>query len=137
MDDRPGRRLRGRASPTTNGPRPQRGPPGRPKLSEAQFARQAAAAAFGRSRGGLATEPRLAVEQGRSPCPRDHRRAIFSGMDPLTFDYEDLHLRVDRGVFELFNLGSPESTLRVPPGDEPLFRAYFAQVAALADRRVV
>ena len=108
-------------------------------------------------------------------------------MDVLTFDCENLHLRVDRGVFELFNLASPESTLRVPPrrlgvlvdhrkpdkpgevffgvvrdpnaalygtdrlafryryspalrvpsGDEPLFRAYFTQVAALADRRVV
>lgn len=26
----------------------------------------------------------------------------FSLMDRLTFDFEDLHLRVDRGVFELF-----------------------------------
>ncbi|MFE2943765.1 hypothetical protein ACFXKG_32635 [Streptomyces sp. NPDC059255] len=108
-------------------------------------------------------------------------------MDPLTFDYEDLHLRVDRGVFELFGLGSPTDTVRVPlrwlgalvhykkpdrpgklflgvvrdpnaalygtdpaafryttspafrvpPSDEPLFRAYFTEVAALADRRVV
>lgn len=108
-------------------------------------------------------------------------------MDPLTFDYEDLHLRVDRGVFELFYLTNPASTFRVPlrwlgalvhykkpnqPGklsigsvrdpnaalygtdpaafwysaspafrvphnDERLFRAYFTEVAALADRRVV
>ncbi|MFE9445375.1 hypothetical protein ACFYO2_41985 [Streptomyces sp. NPDC006602] len=106
-------------------------------------------------------------------------------MDPLTFDYEDLHLRVDRGVFELFGargselrvplprLGAlvhykksdrpgklfigtvrdPNAALygtdqaafwystspafQVPPGDEPLFRAYFTEVAALADRRVV
>lgn len=107
-------------------------------------------------------------------------------MDPLTFDYEGLHLRVDRGVFELFDLGTPDHTLRVPlrwlgvlvhykkpgrpgelffgvvrdpnaalygadllafryrhspvvrvpSGDEPLFREYFAQVAALAGRRV-
>ncbi|NEA52958.1 hypothetical protein G3I60_01885 [Streptomyces sp. SID13666] len=35
-------------------------------------------------------------------------------MDPLTFDYGDLHLRVDRGVFELFNLASAEHTFRVP-----------------------
>lgn len=111
---------------------------------------------------------------------------MFPSMDPLTFDYENLHLRVDRGVFELFNLDSAESTfriplhwlgmlvhykkpdkpgelffgvvrephaalygtdrlafryrycpaVRVPPGDEPLFRAYFTQVAMLADRRV-
>lgn len=108
-------------------------------------------------------------------------------MDPLTFDYEDLHLRVDRGVFELFYLASPANTFRVPlrwlgalvhykkpnqpgklsigsvrdpnaalygtdqaafwystspafrvpHGDEPLFRAYFTEVAALADRRMV
>ncbi|WP_326594935.1 hypothetical protein [Streptomyces sp. NBC_01803] len=113
-------------------------------------------------------------------------------MEPLAFDYEDLHLRGDRGVFELFDLGSaghafrvpprwlgalahyksahykkPEKpgelffgvvrdpnaalygtdrlafrfagsqAVRVPPGDEPLFRAYFTQVAALAGRRVV
>ncbi|MFJ1616132.1 MULTISPECIES: hypothetical protein [unclassified Streptomyces] len=108
-------------------------------------------------------------------------------MEPLAFDYEDLHLRVDRGVFELFNLGTAEHTFRVPlpwlgalvhykkpgkpgqlffgvvrdpnaalygtdrlafrfasspavqvpPGDEPLFRAYFTEVAALAGRRVV
>ncbi|MFF5336069.1 hypothetical protein [Streptomyces sp. NPDC013181] len=106
-------------------------------------------------------------------------------MDPLTFDYEDLHLRVDRGVFDLFGtrgselrvplsrLGAlvfhtkpekpgqlfigtvrdPNAALygtdpaafqystspafRVPPGDEPLFRAYFTEVALLADRRVV
>ncbi|MFE9885118.1 hypothetical protein [Streptomyces scopuliridis] len=107
-------------------------------------------------------------------------------MDPLTFDYESLHLRVDRGVFELFDMGTPDHTfrvplrwlgvlvhykkpdkpgelffgvvrdpnaalygtdrlafsyrhspvVRVPSGDEPLFREYFAQVAALADRRV-
>lgn len=108
-------------------------------------------------------------------------------MDPLTFDYEYLHLRVDRGVLEQFSLSRPENTFRVPlrwlgalvdykkpnkpgklligsvrdpnaalygtdraafwysespsflvpPGDEPLFRAYFTEVAALADRRVV
>ncbi|WP_424862704.1 hypothetical protein [Streptomyces sp. MMS24-I29] len=106
-------------------------------------------------------------------------------MDPLTFDYMDLHLRVDRGVFELFSVGRSElrvplrwlgvlvhykkpdkpgqlfigtvrdlnavlygtdaaafwystsPAFRVPPGDEPLFRAYFTEVAALADRRVV
>ncbi|GAA2800913.1 hypothetical protein GCM10010441_27240 [Kitasatospora paracochleata] len=106
-------------------------------------------------------------------------------MDPFTFDYEDLHLRVDRGVFELFGprgselrvplrwLGAlvhykkpdrpgtlligtvrdPDAALygtdraafwystspafQVPPDDEPLFRAYFTEVAALADRRVV
>ncbi|MFD4558456.1 hypothetical protein ACFWP5_29780 [Streptomyces sp. NPDC058469] len=51
-------------------------------------------------------------------------------MDPLIFDYENLHLRVDRGVFELFPLDGIE-------GDEPLFRAYFTEVAALTDRRVV
>ncbi|MCX4851322.1 hypothetical protein [Streptomyces sp. NBC_00893] len=33
-------------------------------------------------------------------------------MDPLTFDYEVLHLRMDRGVFELFSAGRSE--LRVP-----------------------
>lgn len=49
-------------------------------------------------------------------------------MDPLTFDYGDLHLRVDRGVFELLN--------RVPPADETLFRTYFTEVATLADRRM-
>ncbi|MEV4557867.1 hypothetical protein AB0K51_12800 [Kitasatospora sp. NPDC049285] len=106
-------------------------------------------------------------------------------MEPLTFDYESLHLRVDRGVFELFARGSSElrtplrwlgvlvhykkpdrpgelfigtvrdpntalygtdraafwySTtpeFRVPLHEEPLFRAYFTEVAALADRRVV
>ncbi|MEU1520294.1 hypothetical protein ABZ490_50760 [Streptomyces sp. NPDC005811] len=110
-------------------------------------------------------------------------------MDPLTFDYEDLHVRVDRGVFELFPLtgsGMPHTlriplhrlgvlvhykkpnkpgeltfgvvrdpnaalygtdlaafgytsteAVRVPRGDEPLFRAYFTEVAALAGRRVV
>ncbi|MFI0795851.1 hypothetical protein ACH4OY_24675 [Micromonospora rubida] len=107
-------------------------------------------------------------------------------MEPLAFDYENLHLRVDRGVFELFNLDSSEHTfrvplrwlgalvyykkpdkpgelffgvvrdpnaplygtdrlafrfanspaVRVPPGDEPMFREYFTRVAALADRRV-
>lgn len=106
-------------------------------------------------------------------------------MDPLTFEYGDLHLRVDRGVFELFNLATAEHTFRVPlrwlgvlvhykkpekpgqlffgvvrdpnaalygtdrlafrfasspavqvpPADETLFRAYFTQVATLADRR--
>ncbi|MGM1059597.1 hypothetical protein [Saccharothrix sp. Mg75] len=35
-------------------------------------------------------------------------------MDPLTLDYEDLHLRVDRGVFELFDLALAEHTFRVP-----------------------
>ncbi|MGW0940536.1 hypothetical protein [Streptomyces sp. NPDC002666] len=106
-------------------------------------------------------------------------------MEPLTFDYENLHLRVDRGVFELFTMGRSElrvplrwlgvlvhyrksarpgqlfigtvrdpsaalygtdqaafwystsPAFRVPPGDEPLFRGYFTQVAALAFRRVV
>lgn len=106
-------------------------------------------------------------------------------MEPLSFDYENLHLRVDRGVFELFTMGRSElrvplrwlgalvhykkparpgqlfigtvrdpsavlygtdrdafwystsPAFRVPPGDEPLFRAYFTEVAALADRRVV
>lgn len=41
-------------------------------------------------------------------------------MDPLTFDYEDLHLRVDRGVFELFSLDNAEHMFRVPlrwPGE--------------------
>lgn len=56
-------------------------------------------------------------------------------MDPLTFDHEDMYLRVDRGVFELLSAGRSE--LRVPPGDQPLFCAYFTEVAALADRRVV
>ncbi|MEU3657363.1 hypothetical protein AB0E67_32175 [Streptomyces sp. NPDC032161] len=105
-------------------------------------------------------------------------------MDPLAFDYENPHVRVDRGVFELFPLNSIETTLRVPPpwlgalvdykkpdkpgelisgvvrdpqaahygtdrsafryrytqavrvpnGDEPLFRAYFTEVAAPAER---
>ncbi|BCL33364.1 hypothetical protein ACFFS2_29615 [Streptomyces aurantiacus] len=110
-------------------------------------------------------------------------------MEPLTFDYEDLHVRVDRGVFELFPLrgsdmphtlrvplhrlgvlvhykkpnkpgdlifgvvGDPKAALygtdlaafgyssttaaRVPRSDEPLFRAYFTEVAALADRQAV
>ncbi|MET8830578.1 hypothetical protein ABZX40_35085 [Streptomyces sp. NPDC004610] len=106
-------------------------------------------------------------------------------MEPLTFDYESWHLRVDRGVFELFARGrselrvplrwlgalvlhkkpdrpgqvfigtvkDPNAALygtdrtafwysttpefRIPPGDEPLFRAYFTEVATLADRRVV
>ncbi|MDV9173639.1 hypothetical protein R6V09_26505 [Streptomyces sp. W16] len=108
-------------------------------------------------------------------------------MDPLTFDYENLHVRVDRGVFELFPLDGIEhgfrvplswlgalvhykkpdtpgelilgvvrdphaalygterlafryrstQVVRVPKSDEPLFRAYFTEVAALADRRVV
>lgn len=110
-------------------------------------------------------------------------------MDPLTFDYEDLHVRVDRGVFELFPLrgsGMPHTlrvplhrlgvlvhykkpnkpgelifgvvrdpnaalygtdlaafgytsteAVRVPQSDEPLFRAYFTEVAALVGRRVV
>ncbi|MET8977063.1 hypothetical protein ABZX85_15715 [Streptomyces sp. NPDC004539] len=108
-------------------------------------------------------------------------------MEPLTFDYENLHLRVDRGVFEQFDLDSSASSFRtplawlgatvhfkkpdrpgtlyvgvvrdpraalygtdrlgfryatspsfqVPPGDEALFRAYFTQVALLADRAVV
>ncbi|MEV7869697.1 hypothetical protein AB0P17_27230 [Streptomyces sp. NPDC088124] len=108
-------------------------------------------------------------------------------MDPLTFDYENLHVRVDRGVFELFRPHNLETTLRIPlpwlgvlvyyrkpgkPGelifggvrdpraalygthlasfgyrsteavrvprsDEPLFRAYFTEVAALADRPVI
>ncbi|MEU1299164.1 hypothetical protein [Streptomyces shenzhenensis] len=110
-------------------------------------------------------------------------------MDPLTFDYENLHVRVDRGVFELFPLSGsgmphtlrvplrwlgvrvhykkpdkpgelifgvvhdPNAALygtdlaafryssteaaRVPHGDEPLFRAYFTEVAALANRPVV
>ncbi|MFI6642485.1 hypothetical protein [Streptomyces sp. NPDC050504] len=106
-------------------------------------------------------------------------------MEPLTFDYDTLHLRVDRGVFELFTTGRSElrvplrwlgalvhykkpsrpgqlyigtvrdpntalygtdpaafwystsPAFRVPHGDEPLFRAYFTEVATLADRRVV
>ncbi|MFJ9693894.1 hypothetical protein [Kitasatospora sp. NPDC101183] len=106
-------------------------------------------------------------------------------MEPLTFDYEDLHLRVDRGVFEQFGAGRSElrvplrwlgalvhyrkpdrpgqlfigtvrdlgaplygtdpgafqystsPAFRVPAADEPLFRAYFAEVARIADRRVV
>ncbi len=104
------------------------------------------------------------------------------------FEYGDLHLRADRGVFELFDLASggeggfrvplrwlgvlayykkpdkpgqlffgvvrdPEAALygtdrsvfryntspvvRVPPGDEVLFREYFTGVAALVGRRVV
>ncbi|MGY3061760.1 hypothetical protein ACVWZD_006058 [Streptomyces sp. TE3672] len=109
---------------------------------------------------------------------------FLPAMEPLTFDYENLHLRVDRGVFELFTMGRSElrvplrwlgalvhykkparpgqlfigtvrdpnavlygtdqaafwystsPAFRVPPGDEPLFRAYFTEVAALADRRV-
>ncbi|MEW1858799.1 MULTISPECIES: hypothetical protein [unclassified Streptomyces] len=32
---------------------------------------------------------------------------------------------------------SASPAFRVPTGDEPLFRAYFTEVAALADRRVV
>ncbi|MFI5710133.1 hypothetical protein [Kribbella sp. NPDC051620] len=35
-------------------------------------------------------------------------------MDPLTFDYEDLHFRVDRGVFEAFNLIGNQQTYRIP-----------------------
>ncbi|MEU9074093.1 hypothetical protein ACFYUY_22230 [Kitasatospora sp. NPDC004745] len=35
-------------------------------------------------------------------------------MDPLTLDYDNLHLRVDRGVFELFRLDSAEAGFRVP-----------------------
>lgn len=108
-------------------------------------------------------------------------------MDPLTFDYEKLHVRVDRGVFELFQPNDLTTTLRIPlhwlgvlvhyrkpgrPGklifgavndpraalygtdlasfgyrstmavrvpssDEPLFRAYFTEVAALAGRPVI
>ncbi|MEV7284396.1 hypothetical protein AB0O01_07480 [Streptomyces sp. NPDC093252] len=106
-------------------------------------------------------------------------------MEPLTFDYDYLHLRLEHGVFELFGFGRSElrvplrwlgalvhykkpdrpgelfigtvrdpgaalygtdraafrystsPSFRVPPGDEPLFRAYFTEVAALADRRVV
>ena len=106
--------------------------------------------------------------------------------EPLTFDYDYLHLRVDRGVFEAFNNGtsdfrvplrwlgalvlykkpdkpgqlfigsvrSPDTdalygteptafwysstpSFRIPAADEPLFRAFFTQVAMLADRRVV
>ncbi|MFJ8856501.1 hypothetical protein [Streptomyces sp. NPDC102437] len=106
-------------------------------------------------------------------------------MDLLTFDYENLHLRMDRGVFELFSMGRSElrvplrwlgalvhykkpdkpgqlvigtvrdpnaalygtdpaafwyttsPAFRVPPGDEPLFRTYFTEVAVAADRRVI
>lgn len=47
-------------------------------------------------------------------------------MDPLTFDDDYLHLRVGRGVFEVFNHG--RSDFRVP---------LRCQVAVLADRRVV
>jgi hypothetical protein len=35
-------------------------------------------------------------------------------MDPLTFDYRDLHARTDRGVFELFDLSRSGETFRVP-----------------------
>lgn len=35
-------------------------------------------------------------------------------MEPLTFDYKDLHFRVDRGVFEAFNLISSQQTYRLP-----------------------
>ncbi|WP_416972995.1 hypothetical protein [Streptomyces sp. 4F14] len=108
-------------------------------------------------------------------------------MEPLTFDYDYLHLRVDRGIFEQFSLATPADSFRIPlrwlgatilykkpakpgklyigsvrdpgaalygtdrqafwystspsfeipPADEALFRAYFSEVAALADRRVV
>ncbi|MEU8186138.1 hypothetical protein [Micromonospora carbonacea] len=36
--------------------------------------------------------------------------------EPLTFDYENLHVRVDRGVFELFFLdgSGADHTFRVP-----------------------
>ncbi|MBP5941859.1 hypothetical protein [Streptomyces acidiscabies] len=107
-------------------------------------------------------------------------------MEPLTFDYDYLHFRVDRGVFEQFSLAAPAQGFRIPlrwlgatihykkpgrpgklyvgsvrdpgaalygtdrlafsyssspsfeipPVDEALFRAYFTEVAALADRRV-
>jgi hypothetical protein len=35
-------------------------------------------------------------------------------MDPLTFEYRDLHARTDRGVFELFDLSRSGETFRVP-----------------------
>jgi hypothetical protein len=35
-------------------------------------------------------------------------------MEPLTFDYKDLHLRVDRGVFEAFNLIGGQQSYRIP-----------------------
>lgn len=35
-------------------------------------------------------------------------------MEPLTFDYADLHFRVDRGVFEAFNLIGAHDTYRLP-----------------------
>ncbi|MEV7283436.1 hypothetical protein AB0O01_02505 [Streptomyces sp. NPDC093252] len=35
-------------------------------------------------------------------------------MDPLVLNYENLHLRVDRGIFELFDLSTPSTTFRVP-----------------------
>ncbi|MFI9103473.1 hypothetical protein ACIGXA_23405 [Streptomyces fildesensis] len=61
-------------------------------------------------------------------------------MDPLTFDYGDLHLRVDRGVFEIFNLSTAERTFRVPLRWLGVLvhykKPYFTQVATLADRRV-
>ncbi|WP_326614265.1 hypothetical protein OIE62_01340 [Streptomyces scopuliridis] len=48
---------------------------------------------------------------------RDPNAALY-GTDRLAFSYRH----------------SP--VVRVPSGDEPLFREYFAQVAALADRRM-
>ncbi|WBQ05618.1 hypothetical protein [Kribbella sp. CA-293567] len=35
-------------------------------------------------------------------------------MEPLTFDYENLHFRVDRGVFEAFDLIGAQQSLRLP-----------------------
>ncbi|MCC9704883.1 hypothetical protein E4N62_06215 [Streptomyces sp. MNU76] len=37
----------------------------------------------------------------------------------------------------LTTIENREASGVVPPGDEPLFRAYFTEAAALADRRVV
>ncbi|MEU5343750.1 MULTISPECIES: hypothetical protein [unclassified Streptomyces] len=51
-------------------------------------------------------------------------------MDPLTFDHENPHVRVDRGEFE------SARAVRVPRSDEPMLRVYFTDLAVLADRRV-
>lgn len=139
---------------------------------------------------GLPRPFRRPTDRAFAPGPGDghlRRPRYLLPVDLHTFDYENLHLRVDRGVFELFHLNSIANGLRVPlpwlgvlvhykksdkpgeltlgvvrdPGaalygtdqeafryrhtlaeripltDEPLFRAFFTEVAALVDRRVV
>ncbi|MBW4719396.1 hypothetical protein [Saccharothrix obliqua] len=65
---------------------------------------------------------------------------LFSGVDPLTFGYEDLHPSGPGGV-RTVRPGPRRYTntqaVQVPSSDEPLFREDFTRVAALANRRVV